>query len=203
MRNGKVGGCICVLALVLPAALAAAPRNVLFSPSAAGVEAFDFVEIVIHVDGADARNPFTDVAINGSFGKVGAGERKTVEGFCDSPDGSLFRIRFMPDAAGDYSYSVSYRQGEYSKSTEGNFHALQTHRRGPIRVDPKYPWHFIWEGTGENYFFNGTTAFWLMGWRDDRIIDSSIERLHSLKINRLRVLLSGAANIFWGEAVMP
>jgi hypothetical protein len=203
MRYEEVGGCILALALVSPAGLAAAPRNVTFSPLAARVEAYDFVEIMVSVEGADAKNPFTDVILSGSFGKVGEGERKTVDGFCDSPDGSLLRIRFMPAAAGEYSYSVSYRQAEYSKSYNGAFSAIEAHRRGPIRVDPRYPWHFIWEGTGEHYFFNGTTAFWLMGWREDRIIDSSIERLHSLKINRLRVLLSGAANIFWGEAVMP
>ena len=34
------------------------------------------------------------------------------------------------------------------------------------------------------------------------IINYTIERLHNLKINRLRVLLSGAADMFWGEPVM-
>jgi hypothetical protein len=69
-------------------------------------------------------------------------------------------------------------------------------------VDPKYPWHFIWEGTGEHYFFNGTTAFWLMGFKEERIINYSIERLVKMKINRMRVLVAGVADIFWGEPVM-
>ena len=73
---------------------------------------------------------------------------------------------------------------------------------GPIRVDPEYPWHFLWEGTGEHYFFNGTTAFWLMGWRDERFITGSIERLHELKVNRLRVLLAGNMDNLLGEAVL-
>src|SRR5438309_687398 len=64
------------------------------------------------------------------------------------------------------------------------------------------PWHFIWEGTGEHYFFNGTTAYWLMGWKDERIIDYSLERLHRLKINRLRVTIAGRTNTFYGEPVM-
>ena len=87
-------------------------------------------------------------------------------------DGSVFRIRFMPSAPGDYTYSVVYRQGGFDKTYQGAFqrHADGHAPRGPIRVDPQYPWHFIWEGTGEHYFFNGTTAFWLMGWRDERII---------------------------------
>lgn len=69
-------------------------------------------------------------------------------------------------------------------------------------MDPAYPWHFIWEGTGEHYYFNGTTAFWLMGWRDERHIRYSIERLRQLKVNRIRALLAGNANLFWGDAVM-
>jgi hypothetical protein len=203
MLSRTVGGCICLFALALPPTLRGEPQNLSFSQSAESVEAYDFVEIVVHVEKPDARNPFTDISLSGSFGKAGERERTSVEGFCDSADGSVLRVRFMPAVVGEYSYSVSYRQGEFTQSHNGTFRATAGRRRGPIRVDPKYPWHFIWEGTGEHYFFNGTTAFWLMGWRDDRMINNSIERLHNLKVNRMRVLLSGAANIYWGEAVMP
>jgi hypothetical protein len=192
----------CLISLALSATLLAAPREVSFSPGGRSVEAYDFLEVTVNVAGQDARNPFTDVTLLGSFAKAGAIERRNVEGFCDSPDGTLFRIRFMPTSLGDYTYSVTYRQGDFEKTSTGTFHASDGHRRGPIRVDPNYPWHLIWEGTGEHYFFNGTTAYWLPGWRDERIINNSLERLHRLKVNRLRVLLSGAANIFWGEPVM-
>jgi len=191
-----------LLAVALVPLVQAAPREVAFSQPAGSVEAYDFVEITVNVAGADAQNPFTDVTLRGSFEKAGGGARTEVEGFCDSPDGSVFRIRFMPSTAGNYTYSIAYRQGGFEKTHTGTFHASASHRKGPIRVDPKYPWHFIWEGTGEHYFFNGTTAFWLMGWRDEHTIEYSIERLHRLKINRLRVLLAGDADMFWGEPVM-
>jgi len=184
-------------------ALFASPANVAFSQSAATLEAYDFLEVTLHVASPDARNPFTDVAVRGQFARSGGSKQLSVDGFCDSPDGSVFRVRFMPAAAGDYNYSISYRQGNFEKTYSGSFRATDGHRRGPIRVDPNYPWHFIWEGTGEHYFYNGTTAFWLMGWRDDWVINSSIERLHQLKVNRLRVLLAGATDILWGEPVMP
>ncbi len=180
----------------------AAPANITFSQSAQTIEAYDFVEITLNVSSPDAQNPFLDVAVEGQFGKAGSSQQLKVSGFCDSTDGSVFRIRFMPSATGDYTYSLVYRQGSFEKTHAGAFRATDGHRRGPIRVDPQYPWHFVWEGTGEHYYFNGTTAFWLVGWRDDRNIDYSIERLHSLKINRMRVLISGAANIYWGEPVM-
>src|SRR6266700_2394569 len=180
------------LGLFLPALMSStawAASNVSFSQPVETVEAYDYVEVTLHVDKPEARNPFLDVAVTGSFSKTDGSERKTVEGFCDSGDGTLFRIRFMPASPGDYTWSATYRQGAAETTHTGAFKASAGQRKGPIRVDPKYPWHFIWEGAGEHYFFNGTTAFWLMGWRDERTINNSIDRLRQLKINRLRVPL--------------
>jgi hypothetical protein len=190
-----------VCAVMLLPALQAAPKDVSFSQPAGSVEAYDFLEVTASIEGADAANPFLEATMRGSFAKSGAA-RTEVEGFCDFPDGAVFRIRFMPSSAGDYSYTILYKQGSFEKTHTGTFRATDNHRRGPLRVDPKYPWHFIWEGMAEHYFFNGTTAFWLVGWRDERHIEYSIERLRKMKINRLRVLVAGNANIFWGEPVM-
>jgi len=190
--------CLSCFALTL---LSAAPAEVTFSQSANTVEAYDFIEITARITPPGAPNPFTDATLSGSFAKRG-GAPQTIEGFCDSPDGSVYRIRFMPSAAGDYTYSLTYRQPGMEKTFQGAFQATAGKRRGPIRVDPQYPWHFIWEGTGEHYFFNGTTAFWLMGWRDERFIRGAIERLHNLKINRIRVLLSGGTFTVYGEPLM-
>jgi hypothetical protein len=194
------------IALALPLAfsvtLAAAPGGVSFSSPAASIEAYDFIEVTASITSPDISNPFMGASFTGSFGKAGATASVQVDGFCDSPDGSLFRIRFMPSAPGEYAYSVTYRQGGFEKTSAGRFQATAGRRRGPLRVDPQYPWHFIWEGTGEHYFFNGTTAFWLMGWREERFIYGAIERLHELKINRIRLLLAGAMENVLGEAVM-
>src|SRR5947207_5227913 len=95
--------------LLLPV-LRGAPRDVSFSQPAESVEAYDFLEVTATVASPDARNPFTDATLTGSFGKAGAAERTNVEGFCDSGDGTAFRIRFMPSSAGDYTYSIVYRQ---------------------------------------------------------------------------------------------
>ena len=107
----------------------------------------------------------------------------------------------MPPAPGDYTYSVEYQQGWSKRTSTGTFHVRNGGRRGPIRVDPQNRWHFIWEGTGEHYFFNGTTAYWLMG-GGMRVIQSAIERLHQLKINRMRVTIAGRTNLYYGEPVM-
>ena len=123
------------------------------------------------------RNPFIDGSITGEFEQDGSSNRVIVDGFCDSTDGSLYRVRFMPTKTGSYIFHVTVKAGQQTESHSGTFTATDRHLRGPLRVDPAYPWHFIWEGTGEHYFFNGTTAYWLMGWRDERSIRYSIDRL--------------------------
>ena len=180
----------------------AATKEVVFSQSANSVAAYDYVELTLRVNPPLPGNPFTDGSVTGSFGPAGESEPVKVDGFCDSPDGSLFRVRFMPAKPGDFAYTVKYSEKGFDKSYQGTFHATAAGGRGPIRVDPDHRWHFIWEGTREHYFFNGTTAFWLMGWRDERVIRSSLERLHRLKINRVRVLLGGRTNTMYGEPAM-
>ncbi|HKT12885.1 MAG TPA: DUF4038 domain-containing protein [Terriglobia bacterium] len=183
--------------------LHATPANISFSQSAASVDAYNFVEISVHVTSPDVRNPFSEASVTGQFAMAG-GAATQVNGFCDSADGSVFRIRFMPDKPGDYAYTVTYRQGDFTRSHEGTFRAIDAHLNGILRVDPKYPWHFIWEGTRQHYFWNGTTAFLMMGWKDDGIIRGIIDRLSSLEVNRVRVLLAGRAGYsFWGEPILP
>ena len=167
----------------------AAPRDIAFLQSAQVIQAYDFVEVTINLEGPDAPNPFMDVVVSGTFSRVGQTETN-VEGFCDSADGRLYRIRFMPASPGEYSYSVTFEQGKYHKEHHGVFRAVDAGRRGVVRVDPEYPFHFIWEGTGEHYFYNGTTAYWLLGYRDDAVIREVVERLARLKINRIRIALS-------------
>src|SRR5215471_10748222 len=113
---------------------AAAPGEISYSLSAETVEAYDFVEITLRVAAPDAGNPFTEAAVEGQFGKTGNSEKLSVDGFCDSSDGSVFRIRFMPASSGEYEYSVTYRQGEFIKSHQGTFQVVNRNRRGIVRV---------------------------------------------------------------------
>jgi len=190
-----------LVASMLPA-VRGAPRDVSFSQSSPAVQVYDFVEVTIRADAPDASNPFTDVTIAGEFGRAGQ-RQSAVDGFCDSPDGSVFRVRFMPSAPGEYSYGITFQQGQYRKEYRAGFRAIEGHRRGPVRIDPAYPFHFLWEGTGEHYFFNGTTAFFMMGWRDDEVIQGIIDRLSRLKVNRVRAMLAARTSQFWGEPIIP
>ena len=144
-----------------PAAVAQS-AGVTFRESAAVVDVHDFVEVTVNVPRPTVANPFTDAVLAGEFRSEG-GEPVKVDGFCDSQDGSVFRIRFMPTKPGLHRYSVTYRQGDFEASHAGTFTARDAGRRGLVRVDREHPWHFVWGGTGEHYFWNGTTTYWLMG----------------------------------------
>ena len=190
-------------ALCIPPRAVAAPAGATFSQSSQEIERYDFVEITVAVASPDARDPFTDAVLTGTVETQDGRHRWNVEGFCDAADGNAFRIRLMAPSAGDYRYSVIFKQGGFEKTSSGTFRAVEAHRRGLLRVDPQYPWHFIWEGTGEHFFFNGTTAYWLLGWNDEHVIEYSIERLHRLKVNRMRVTIAGReASSMFGEPVM-
>lgn len=180
----------------------AAPR-VEFVASADNVACYDFVEIRLDVADSMAKNPFTDVAVAGTFGQPGE-TPLAVDGFCDSADGRVFRVRFMPTKPGTYDYSVTYGEDGLERQHRGRFQAVDRRRRGIVRIDPEYPSHFQFEGSKERFFWNGTTAYWLAGW-DDATIRETIERLDLHKITRVRAALTGrvADGRTWFEPVVP
>jgi hypothetical protein len=178
-------------------------EQVTASSSTVGTECYDFFEVTLRVDKPVARNPFREVKVSGQFGLVEKGSVLAVDGFCDDPRGTVFRVRFMPSKAGDYIYSVSYRRGGFVWVHNGTFKVAEATRAGILRVDPKHPWHFIWEGSGDHFFLNGTTAFLMMGWDSDQVIRDSIDRLRHLEVNRVRVLLNGRTDYFLAEPIKP
>src|SRR5262249_42725206 len=131
-------------------------------------------------------------------------EPVNVDGFCDATDGTLFKVRYMPARPGRYRYSVTYRQAGAEQKHEGSFEVADGHRHGVLRVDRDHLWHFIWRGTGEASFFNGTTAYFLIGWEDEAVTRACLDRFQRYKINRVRVLLNGRpSHSLWGEPIIP
>ena len=181
----------------------AAEPQVEFTAPTGVVACYDFAEVVLKVSPAPTKNPFTNVSVEGAFGLTGE-KTLAVDGFCDSVDGSLFRVRFMPARPGTYDYTVKYREGAVVRTHQGTFRAEDKRRKGIVRVDTEYPSHFQFEGSKERYFWNGTTAYWLAGW-DDETIAQIIERFDRLKVTRVRVALNGRVKDgqAWFENVYP
>lgn len=203
MRQLAIPSLVAALWFGLTDGSAAEMPQVTFSQSADQVQAYDFLEITATIDPPTAKNPFTDVTFTGKFHREN-GPSMAIEGFSDSTQGSTYRMRFMPAQVGKYSYTVTLQQGETTRTHSGAFAATDGKRRGVLRVDHQHPWHFVWEGTGEHFFFNGNTAFLLMGWQDEKTIREVLDRQHQLKVNRLRVLLAGGrSSSFWGEPIIP
>lgn len=133
--------------------------DILFSHSSESVEVYDFIEVTINVGRPTAQNPFRDIFVTGNFEQANNHDKVAVEGFCDSTDGSIFRIRFMPTQLGDYIYTVTYWQDNLQKVHKGKFKAINGNRRGIVQVDPAHPWHFIWKGTGNTTFLTEQQLF--------------------------------------------
>ncbi len=168
-----------------------APDGIACSTSADAVEVYDFVDVTLSIEEPTARNPFTDISVKGEFRGPEDAAPVAVDGFCDAAEGSLFRVRFMPRRAGRHEWSVAFRQDGFERSFDGAFEAREAGRPGLLRVDPDYPWHFLWEGTGRHYFWNGTTTYWIAAWQDDAIVESIVGRLARLKVNRIRAAMVG------------
>ncbi|MEZ4775588.1 MAG: DUF5060 domain-containing protein [Bacteroidia bacterium] len=155
---------------------------------------FDFAEALIQIKRPDSRiNPFTDIQITGLFWQENQ-DTIRVEGFCDSQSGDLFRLRFMPSQTGTYHYVIRFTAPRYSRTFSGDLTAMPSSRKGPIRLDSQYPEHFVYEKSGDHYFWNSTTTYWLLGWKDEKIITDAIDRLASYDINRIRVAINGRAH---------
>jgi hypothetical protein len=154
------------------------------------VETNAMVEATLRVEHSAAQNPFTDVSVTGSI-QLGDGTSLPVTGFCDSADGTTHRVRFLPQQPGNYDYSIIYHEAGHTETFRGRFIAKPSQRRGPLRVDPAHPYHFIYANSNDHFFWNGTTAYWMLGLENDAEMYASLDRLAALKVNRIRVALCG------------
>jgi len=172
-----------------------------FSGPAVQVNTYDFAEIVIRVTDPDAANPFTDASVQGQVVHEGSAP-VTVDGFCDSTDGSVFRIHAVtcrPTRTLDYLQTTGPGTDADGLVQRRGFRP-QGH--APPRSGQSPAFHL--GGHGRTLLLERhDDTYYLMGW-DDETIRQSIDRLHRLKINRLRVLVYGRNEPRpWGQPVVP
>lgn len=161
-----------------------------FQTPAGVIEQFGVWESTLTLKKPLMGNAFTDAHLVAEL--TFDAEPIPVEGFCDSPDGRVFKLRFMPQKVGTYTYRLIFTRSRHQPLTAtGQFTVTASQRQGPLRVDAQHPWHFVREGTGEHFFWNSTTTYWMLGWKDERIIEQALDRLASLHINRIRVAING------------
>jgi len=81
-------------------------QGVSFSKPNSKVNVYDVMEVTVSIASPPEGNPFTDTEIVGWIETTDGSRRWRSEGFCDSRDGSIFHIRFMPPVAGAFKYFV-------------------------------------------------------------------------------------------------
>ncbi len=162
-----------------------------FVPPSDRVPQFGLWEAEVHVAAPIAKNPFTDAHLVGEFR---SGEQTIhIEGFCDSQDGSVFRIRFSPEQLNaDYAYRLNFFDGAATSTHTGRFRCVAGNEFRPVIPDPKHPKHWIRAQSDQHFYHVGLTAYHLLDpSRNDTQVLETIEYAARNGFNKIRFLLAG------------
>ncbi len=181
--KSKSSGLFRNLALLAIIASATAIPGSLFAvdaPAQKSVQQWDVFEV--QLSGPAGGNPFTDVQLSCNFSD---GTRTvTVNGFYDG-DG-VYRIRFMPDHPGGWSYTTGSNAPALAGKT-GSFQVTPATGKdhGPVYVRNTY--HFAY-GDGTPYNEIGTTSYIWVHAPDDWE-DVTLKTLADSPFNKIRMLI--------------
>lgn len=143
----------------------------------------------LELQGPAHGNPFTDVTISAEFSQ---GERRvTAPGFYDE-DG-IYRVRFMPDAEGEWQY-CTISSARSMNGIAGSFFCRKAEagNHGPVRVADTY--HFAYED-GSRYLPVGTTCYvWTHQGRE--LEEQTLAALAESPFNKLRMCVFPKAYLF-------
>ncbi|MBI3845243.1 MAG: DUF4038 domain-containing protein, partial [Planctomycetes bacterium] len=163
---------------------------------------FEPYDIVLDVQNPSVTNPFVDATVTATVQASGQAPL-TLHGFCDSSDGSLFRVRVCPDAVGPLAWHVDYTDLGGTTSTQGTLNVAWGPAAGVVRVDPRFPSCFVESRTGRTWFHQGCTAlpFFLASDDAERAF---LDRMSADGFDRCRILLSGGSKMpFTDREVNP
>lgn len=144
------------------------------------VEKWDFYELSL--PGPTSGNPFIGIEFTAVFKQ---GDRAfEPEGFYDG--NGIFKIRFMPDKQGIWTYKTKSNCKELD-GKEGQFECTvpSVNNHGPVCVANTY--HFVY-ADGKPFFPFGTTLYeW--PFQSDEIKNQTIETLKKSPFNKVRMLI--------------
>ena len=183
-----------IAAVFVCQALAAARIDVSLVEQPKVVACFDASEFVIKVSAegdAPFKNPFTDAELTATF-EGPDGPSLKVAGFCDSEDGSNYRLRFCPHRVGIYDYDLSFHAEGVEKKLAGKLICEASNNSGPVIVDPNNPKHFMYVGSKKHFYHLGYTAYHLLDTsNDDSQVEAVIDYYIRNGFNKIRFLLAG------------
>ena len=167
-------GSLAAVASVTRAAAQSPDRSPTAHPA---VPRWDVFELVLA--GPSTGNPFVDVQLTAVFT---LGQRTvSVDGFYDG--GGTYRLRFMPDTEGEWSYAT--RSNAVSLQASGRFACIAPlpGSHGPVKVRDIR--HFEY-ADGTPYFPFGTTCYAWVHQRDD-VQRRTLETLRTAPFNKIRM----------------
>lgn len=125
-------------------------------------------------------NPFVEVEFGATF--ESSGKSVAVGGFYDG--GGMYRVRFMPDVVGEWTYTTKSNRPKLDGKT-GRFtvRAAGAANRGPVRVKDKY--HFAY-ADGATYRELGTTCY---AWTSQPVAleEQTLKTLAGAPFNKMRM----------------
>lgn len=143
----------------------------------------------IELQGPKHGNPFVDVELGAEFSREGRSVRAA--GFYDG-DG-VYRIRFMPDAEGEWTYRTTSNARSLD-GIEGRFAAAPASEgnHGPVRV--KNTFHFAYED-GTAYLPFGTTCY-VWNHQGEELEERTLKTLASSPFNKMRMCVFPKSYLF-------
>lgn len=134
----------------------------------------------VELKGPNIENPFTDVKLSAEF--QFRNQRYYVDGFYDG--NQTYRIRFMPDEEGRWTYRTQSNFPELNNQT-GEFECTPASKgnHGPVKVADTY--HFSY-ADGTPFYVLGTTAYaWVH--QDKELIRQTLQTLKEHAFNKIRM----------------
>ncbi len=144
------------------------------------IQKWDYIEI--ELQGSETGNPFVQVLLTGRFS---IGNRTvSIDGFYDG-DGQ-YKIRFMPDRTGSWTYRTFSNSAELDGQS-GSFTCIEPEpgNRGPVRIRDTY--HLEYED-GTPHFSFGTTCYaWVH--QPNQMQEQTLETIKKSPFNKLRMCI--------------
>ncbi len=144
------------------------------------IERWDIYEVTLN--GPDTGNPFTEVELTAEFKQ---GDRTfEPDGFYDG--NGVYKIRFMPDAIGGWTYTTKSNRAELDGQT-GQFTCVEPSEanHGPVRV---YKDFYLRYADGTPYHQFGTTCYaWVH--QGDAMEEQTLQTLAEAPFNKMRMCI--------------
>jgi hypothetical protein len=142
------------------------------------IEKWGIYEASFH--GSSEGNPFLEVELTAIFKQ----EERCIEvsGFYDG-DG-IYKIRFMPESIGEWSFSTKSNVAKLNGLT-GSFHCIEPseNNHGPVRVRDQF--HFEYADGKPHYSFGTTCYAWIHQTKE--LQEKTLETLKNAPFNKMRM----------------